>query len=291
MIEAQRGLQLLLDIMARLRDPQRGCPWDVAQDFRSIAPYTLEEAYEVADAIERGQLDELRAELGDLLLQVVFHAQMAKEQAQFDFADVVQAINRKMLRRHPHVDFSDLHPLIAENKLPLPPSAIARGDAAQQTARWREIKAQERAERGDSAAPESTLDSVSRGLNAWQRALQLQGKAAEQGFDWPSITPVLAKLREEVAELAAETEVAPIDPERALDELGDVLFVAVNIARHLRLDPEAALRRCNQKFERRYRGMEALAKARGLDLSALDLAAQDAIWDAMKAQEKAAGRS
>lgn len=247
----------LLAIMARLRDPERGCPWDIEQDFRSIAPYTIEEAYEVADAIDRGALGELRDELGDLLLQVVFHARMAEEQGAFDFSDVVAAICAKMVRRHPHV-FGD--------------AQIA--DAAAQTEAWERMKS---AERG--AGDPSALAGVSRGLPEWMRALKLQKRAARVGFDWPGPSEVLAKLDEEIGELRAE--IAHGSPRDKLeDELGDVLFVACNLARKLDIDPSTALRRANAKFERRFRHMEMLAADAGRELGpAMPLAEQDALWN------------
>jgi nucleoside triphosphate diphosphatase len=282
-----QAIALLLQVMARLRDPLHGCPWDIEQNFASVAPYTLEEAYEVVDAIARNHLPDLQAELGDLLLQVVFHAQMAAELGEFDFAAVVNSINKKMLRRHPHVDFTDLAAAIASNGLAQPAPAIARGDSAAQTVRWKAIKAQEKAERGETLTKaDSILDGVPRGLSEWQRALQLQQKAAEHGFDWPGISDVIDKLHEEVDEFKVEVNALPQDAEKMLDELGDVLFVLVNAARHLKLDPAEALRRCNLKFERRYRFMESLAHARGITLSALDLTAQDGLWNEAKRVEK-----
>ncbi|EQD78849.1 nucleoside triphosphate pyrophosphohydrolase [mine drainage metagenome] len=263
----------LLAIMARLRDPQRGCPWDVRQDFDSIARYTLEEAYEVVDAIERRDFDDVCDELGDLLLQVVFHARMAEEGGHFAYADVVQAIGDKLVRRHPHV-FGDTR----------------YRDAAEQIRAWEAIKAEERRARGDDA-PDSVLDGVSRGHSEWQRALKLQELAATVGFDWPGPGPVLDKLDEEMAELRAEFsagEAIPADTARIEDELGDMLFVAVNLARHARIDPARALRRANAKFERRFRAMERIARERGLDMAQLDLAAQDALWDAVKVEERGA---
>ncbi|KAA2283673.1 nucleoside triphosphate pyrophosphohydrolase [Arenimonas fontis] len=263
----------LLEIMARLRDPQRGCPWDIEQDFASIAPYTIEEAYEVADAIRRGDLVDLKDELGDLLLQVVFHARMAEEAGAFDFGDVVAAIRDKMLRRHPHV-FGD--------------ESVA--DAEAQTAAWEEHKRRERAARGEG--DDSVLAGIGRGLPEWLRAVKLQKRAATLGFDWPGPEPVLAKLHEEIEEVRAEfTALAAGDEtarERLEDELGDVLFVAANLTRHARVDFGAALRRANAKFERRFRRMEQLARAEGVDLAGLSLAAQDAYWDRAKAEERAA---
>lgn len=255
----------LLDIMARLRDPETGCPWDVEQDFRSIAPYTIEEAFEVADAIERGDLDDLRDELGDLLFQVVFHARMAQEAGAFDFHQVAAAIADKMVRRHPHV-FGD-----------------ARfADAAEQTRNWEEIKTAERRRAG--AADDSYLDGVSRGLPALRRAVKLQKRAARAGFDWDDAAPVFAKIREELDELEREV-VADADRDRIEDELGDVLFAVANLARVLDVDPGGALRRSNLKFERRFRAMETEATRRGQVFGDLDLEAQEALWQAVKARE------
>lgn len=259
------GIERLLAIMARLRDRERGCPWDVAQDFASIAPYTIEEAYEVADAIERGDFDDLRDELGDLLFQVVFHAQMAQEQGSFAFADVVEAICEKMQRRHPHV-FAD--------------ATIA--DAEAQSEAWERHKQAERNARGED---HSALAGVARGLPEWQRALKLQKRAARVGFDWPDVEPVLAKLHEEIDEVRAELDRGR-GHDALLDEIGDVLFVCVNLARHAKVDCGHALRRANAKFERRFRRMEALAAERGTELSALDLHAQDALWDQAKREER-----
>ena len=259
----------LLRIMARLRDPHGGCPWDLQQDFSSIAPYTIEEAYEVADAIDRNDLADLKDELGDLLLQVVFHAQMASEQGAFAFADVVAAISGKMLRRHPHV-FGDAQ----------------ADDAGQVVANWEQIKQRERADAG--ATDGSALAGIARGLPEWQRPLKLQKRAARTGFDWPDVAPVLDKLREEVDEVQAEFDSAahPGSHARLEDEIGDLLFVCANLARHARVDPGSALRRANLKFERRFRAMEALAAARGQAMSALDLQQQEALWQAVKQAEK-----
>lgn len=264
-----RDLRTLLAIMARLRDPAGGCPWDVQQTFATIAPYTIEEAYEVADAIDRGDLDDLKDELGDLLLQVVFHAQMASEQGAFAFADVVAAISGKMLRRHPHV-FGDAQ----------------ADDAGQVVANWEQIKQRERADAGDTDG--SALAGIAPGLPEWQRALKLQKRAARTGFDWPDVAPVLDKLREEVDEVQAEFDSAahPGSHARLEDEIGDLLFVCANLARHARVDPGSALRRANLKFERRFRAMEALAAARGQAMSALDLQQQEALWQAVKQAEK-----
>jgi ATP diphosphatase len=263
----------LLTIMARLRDPQSGCPWDVQQDFASIAPYTIEEAYEVADAIDRGDLDDLKDELGDLLLQVVFHARMAQEQGAFEFADVVAAISDKMVRRHPHV-FAD---------------AAVEGVEAQ-TVAWEEHKRREREDSGHQ--DRSALAGIARGLPEWQRAVKLQKRAARVGFDWPDVTPVIAKLHEEIEEVRAEFAALDADPDDAAardrleDEIGDVLFVCANLARHAKVDVGAAMRRANLKFERRFRAMEALAEADGAELAGQSLEAQDRYWDRAKAAEK-----
>jgi ATP diphosphatase len=267
----------LLEIMARLRDPQAGCPWDVQQDFSTIAPYTIEEAYEVADAIERRDMPELRDELGDLLLQVVFHAQMAREEGHFAFGDVVGAICDKMIRRHPHVFGPDGSPVDA---------ALRLDDVRAQGERWEAIK---RAEKGRIDAPTSALDGVAAGLPEWVRANKLQARAARVGFDWPSADPVLAKLHEEIEEVREELAREPRDPERLAEEIGDVLFVCVNLARHAGVDFGGALRRANLKFEARFRAMEAYAAADGVRLADLDLAAQDGYWEQAKRAEKGPG--
>jgi ATP diphosphatase len=267
MSEAGRhSLDDLLAVMARLRDPERGCPWDVQQDFASIAPYTIEEAYEVADAIDRGDYDDLREELGDLLLQVVFHAQMAAEQGRFDFADVAHAINAKMIRRHPHV-FGEAH--------------YANLDAQKQA--WEELKAAERAAKGE-AHDDSALAGISHGLPEWRRATKLQQRAASAGFDWPDHRPVLDKLAEEMDEVRAEFD-AGADPARLEDEIGDVLFVAANLARHAGVDFSRALRHANAKFERRFRRMEQLAAEAGGTLADHDLPAQERLWQRAKQDE------
>ncbi len=256
----------LLAIMARLRDRQRGCPWDVEQTFDSIAPYTIEEAYEVADAIDRRDFAHLREELGDLLLQVVFHARMAEEAGHFAFDDVVGAICDKMVRRHPHV-FGD---------------AQVAASAEAQLANWEDLKAGERAQQDD--ADTSALAGISRGLPEWQRALKLQQRAARVGFDWPGVAPVFDKLHEELDEVRAEFA-SGSDPQRLADEIGDVLFVCVNLARHAKVDVSHALRHANAKFERRFRHMEALAADDG-GLAGKPLAEQDALWAMAKAAER-----
>lgn len=273
----------LLRIMARLRDPQGGCPWDVQQDFASIAPYTIEEAYEVADAIDRGDLADLKHELGDLLLQVVFHAQMAKESGHFDFDDVAASICDKMVRRHPHV-FPD----------PVTGTLASVEDVDAQTAAW---EAQKKLERESDSDDRSALAGIARGLPEWQRATKLQKRAAMLGFDWPGPDPVIAKLHEEIEEvrvefaaLAAEGDSGAVR-DRLEDEIGDVLFVCVNLARHAKVDFGAALRRANHKFERRFRRMEQLAAGEGVDLATQPLQAQDVYWDRAKAEEKSVSTS
>ena len=266
-----RPIDRLLAIMARLRDPQGGCPWDLEQDFSTIAPYTIEEAYEVADAIDRGDLPGLKDELGDLLLQVVFHAQMASEQGAFAFDDVAAAIGEKMVRRHPHV--------FGEARF---------ADAQEQTLNWEAIKRAERAAAGEQDG--SALAGVSRGLPEWQRAVKLQSRAARTGFDWPGHEPVIAKLHEEIEEVRAEFARGAVEDnrERLEDEIGDLLFVAANLARHAKVDVGAALRRTNHKFERRFRAMEALAEADGTALPGLTLEQQDGYWARAKRQERGA---
>jgi nucleoside triphosphate diphosphatase len=254
------GLPRLLEIMRRLRDAESGCPWDIEQTFRSIAPYTVEEAYEVADAIERDDMGELRGELGDLLFQVVYHAEMASEAGHFGFEDVVAAIGDKMVRRHPHVFGSE-----SRNK-----------SAEQQVRDWEAAKAQERGTRA------SALDGVAVGLPALTRAVKLQNRAARVGFDWPDVEPVLDKVAEEARELRD----AKGDPERVREEFGDLLFVMANLARHLEIDPEAALRGANAKFVRRFRGIEAALAEEGRSPAESDLAEMDALWDQVKLAEK-----
>ncbi len=268
------ALHRLLAIMARLRDPQGGCPWDTKQTFASIAPYTIEEAYEVADAIDRGDLDDLKDELGDLLFQVVFHARMAEEQGAFAFADVAQAIADKMERRHPHV-FAGM--------------SIEDSDAL--NAMWDAEKKKERLAKYGAEHDASAVAGIASGLPEWQRALKLQKKAATVGFDWPGPMPVIEKLCEEIEEVRVEFDALAETPgdsavrDRLEDEIGDLLFVAANLARHAKVDPGAALRRANRKFERRFRSMETLAAADGVRLADLTLDAQDAYWRRAKALE------
>lgn len=257
------NLERLLAIMARLRDPRRGCPWDLEQDFASIAPYTLEEAHEVADAIARGDMRNLEEELGDLLLQVVFHAQMAQEQQLFDFDAVARGIADKLVRRHPHV--------FPDGRLDGETTAIA---PAEVSANWERIKAGEKAARGER--PARLLDGVGSGLPALARAEKLQKKAGKAGFDWNDPHAVIAKLREELDEVEAELDGG--DREAQEDELGDLLFCVVNLARHLGLDSEMALKRCNAKFERRFGHVEDALAAAGRRPEEASLDEMEALW-------------
>jgi len=271
--EMSKQIERLLNIMARLRDPEGGCPWDLEQDFASIAPYTIEEAYEVADAIARGDMADLRDELGDLLLQVVFHARMAEEREHFDFEAVAEAISDKMVRRHPHV-FAD----------------ESVESAAAQTASWERLKADERAARAAQHGHEpSALDGVSVALPAQTRAVKLARRAARVGFDWPDTESVLAKLDEELGELRREIEDGA-DAGRLEDELGDVLFSVANLARHLDLDPEAALRRTNAKFEHRFRHVERRLREEGRRAEEASLQEMDRLWEEAKTVEPAPAR-
>ena len=259
----------LLTLMAQLRDPDTGCPWDVQQDFASIAPYTIEEAYEVADAIARGDIADLRDELGDLLLQVVFHARIAEEAGHFDFTAVAAAISDKLVRRHPHV-FGDQ----------------GETSAATQSASWESLKAAERAANAAAKGrPESVLDGVPLPFPALLRAYKLQRRAARVGFDWPELAPVAAKVEEEWAELTAEIDNAG-DQARLTEEVGDLLFAVVNLARHLEIDPEAALRAGNAKFERRFRAVEDGFREKGRQMAAASLEDMEVLWNAAKASEK-----
>ncbi len=261
---ARAEIARLIEIMAALRDPRNGCPWDIEQDFATIAPYTIEEAHEVADAIARGAWDEFPGELGDLLLQVVFHAQMAAEKGMFDFADVAAKISDKLIARHPHV-FGDE----SRDK-----------SAAQQIKDWEAIKATERA----AKAEKGVLDGVALGLPALSRALKLQNRAARVGFDWPGAEQVLDKIREETAELVEARDSG--DHAHLTEEFGDLLFVMANLARHLDIDPEEALRGANAKFTRRFQAIEAALHAQGRRPEDSTLAEMDVLWDAAKAAER-----
>ena len=260
--QASQEIDRLLQIMAQLRDPIKGCPWDLEQSFASIAPYTIEEAYEVADAITRSAWDELPGELGDLLLQVVFHAQIAAEAGLFDFTDVVTKINDKMIARHPHVFGTDTRTKTSD----------------QQTQDWERIKA---AERGEAR----TLDGVALGLPALTRAVKLQKRAARVGFDWPNIDDVLDKMREEMTELVeARSQFTQAEIE---EEFGDLMFVMANLARHIHIDPEAALRGANAKFTRRFGRIEDFLTAQGKTPQMSNLAEMDALWNRAKGEDKA----
>ena len=282
--EARKSIADLLAVMAALRTPGSGCPWDLEQNFRTIAPYTIEEAYEVADAIERGDMGALEEELGDLLLQVVYHARMAEEQHAFAFADVVDSITQKMIRRHPHVFGSE-----------------AERAAGASPGFWERIKAEERASAPPTpnpspqggGGPRGVLGDVPVTLPALTRAVKLQSKAAKVGFDWPSLVPVFDKLKEELAEL--ELAIAAGDREQSVEdahiakigeEFGDLLFVVANVARHLAIDPEAALRAANQKFIRRFRRIEELLAALGRTPAQSTLDEMDRLWDQAKAEER-----
>ena len=273
MSEAERTMGALLALMARLRDPERGCPWDREQTFSTIAPYTIEEAYEVADAIEHGDREHLREELGDLLFQVVFHARMAEERGWFDFSEVASGIREKLVRRHPHL-FAGAT---------LAPEELMRV--------WEEQKAQERAAaqaRSSATDTGTVLAGVPRALPALTRAAKLGRRAARVGFDWPDVRAVRAKVLEELHELdeaiasAAQSAKSATVPQELFGELGDLLFTIVNWSRHLHIDPEAALRAANDKFERRFARMESLARARGLELARLSAAEWDALWNEAK---------
>lgn len=263
---SERAIDRLLTIMARLRDPDGGCPWDLEQDFSSIAPYTIEEAYEVADAIERADMDDLKDELGDLLLQVVFHARMAEEANLFAFDDVANAISDKMTRRHPHV-FGD----------------EGERSAGEVKTRWEEIKAEEKAAKNSTQT--SILDDVPLALPALARAVKLQNRAARVGFDWPETSLVIDKLNEEMLELSSEIAKGG-DPDRLEDEMGDLLFVYANLARHMKIDPEAALRRANAKFRRRFSRIEEMLDARGKRPEDSTLEEMDALWNEAKREER-----
>ena len=268
-----RDISRLIEIMAALRTPVTGCPWDLEQDFASIAPYTIEEAYEVAEAIARGDLDDLRDELGDLLLQVVYHARMAEEQGAFAFGDVVEAVTRKMIRRHPHV--------FADEEGRLAPSHVSE--------LWDRIKAEEKAERAARRPPEDTnhkslLSSVKAGQPALVRAMDLQRKASTVGFDWNDPRAVLNKIREEADEIEAALD--RNDADELAEETGDLLFAVVNLARHVGADPDSALRGTNAKFERRFGYIERALAARGRSLGEASLDEMDALWNEAKGAEQ-----
>lgn len=262
--DQEAGIERLLEIMRRLRDPDTGCPWDIEQTFDTIAPYTIEEAYEVADAIERKDWPELEGELGDLLLQTVYHTAMGEEDGSFSFQSVVRTISNKMVARHPHVFGDESRDKSAE----------------QQTRDWEAIKAAERAGKEQGGA----LDGVAVGLPALLRAYKLQNRAARVGFDWPSTDEVIDKVKEEAAELVEARD--ELTHAEMTEEYGDLMFVMANLARHLKIEPEAALRAANAKFTRRFEGVEAKLAEMGKTPAQSDLAEMDALWDAVKADER-----
>jgi ATP diphosphatase len=269
-MQPSSDIRRLIEIMAALRNPVAGCPWDIEQTFASIVPFTIEEAYEVADAVERGSTEDLREELGDLLLQVVFHARMAEEAGMFDFGGVVEAIIAKLVRRHPHV-FGDANA----------PSSVAV------KALWGRIKAEEKRTRSESRARSSALDGVPLALPALTRAMKLQEKASKVGFDWNNIRAVLEKIREEVVEV--EAEIATGSAQSLSAEVGDLMFAAVNLARHLKVDPETALRGANAKFERRFAHIEHRLAERGQNLESASLDEMESLWIEAKAEELRTG--
>lgn len=266
MTQTDNALANLLAIMAKLRDPVQGCPWDRKQTLTSLVPHTLEEAYEVADVIERQAINELPDELGDLLFQIVFYAQLGQEQSQFSFDDVVHAISDKLVRRHPHV-FADSQ----------------YREEAELTGQWEQLKAQER--RQKNAQAQSVLDDIPLALPALSRAKKIQQRCSAVGFDWQTLPPVVDKINEELAEVLAEVTAPAPDEDRIADELGDLLFASVNLVRHLKQDPEAVLRRANDKFERRYRQVEQLLQEQGKESQQCSEAELDGYWQQVKAKE------
>jgi nucleoside triphosphate diphosphatase len=277
-MQPSSDVRRLIEIMASLRDPIAGCPWDVEQTFASIAPFTIEEAYEVADAIERGSTEDLREELGDLLLQIVFHARMAEEAGMFDFGGVVEAITAKLIRRHPHV-FGD-----ADARSPVAVKALWGRIKAEE----KRAKSEQRARRGlTTAARSETLDGVPLALPALSRALKLQEKAGKVGFDWNDLRAVLEKIREEVVEV--EAEIAAGSTQSLSGEVGDLLFAVVNLARHLKVDPEAALRGASAKFERRFAHIESRLAESGRAPESASLDEMESLWIEAKAKELDAG--
>ena len=269
------SLEDLLHLMNRLRDPKYGCPWDIKQTYATIVPHTLEEAYEVADAIERGDFDHLQGELGDLLFQVVYYSQLVREEGRFEFAGVIDSITRKLIRRHPHVfPTGDLYA----------PLDIPQLSEEQVKERWEQIKAEERAEKSDAPQQLSLLDDVPTALPSLSRAAKLQKRASQVGFDWPSALPVVDNVREELDEVLEA--MADNDPVAIADEVGDLLFAAVNLARHLKVDPETALRGANAKFERRFRFIEQALRDTHQSIEDCTLEELDALWGEAKRQEK-----
>ncbi len=264
-----QSIQHLVEIMRALRDPDSGCPWDLEQDFQSLIPYTIEEAYEVADAIERSDIDDIKSELGDLLFQIIFYSQLAQEQQKFDFNDVVESINDKLTRRHPHV-FAD-----AKVK-----------DAEEQAEEWEKIKQQERKTKAaSSSATLSHLDDVSRTLPSLMRAEKLQKRAAKEGFDWPNINGVMAKVVEELAEVQQELDAKVQEHEKLEGEIGDLFFSCINLSRHAGVDAEQSLRKANLKFERRFRSVEKLAAAKNQQINEMSVEELETLWQEVKQLE------
>ena len=264
-----QSIQQLIEIMRALRDPKSGCPWDLQQDFQSLIPYTIEEAYEVADAIERNDLDDVKSELGDLLFQIIFYSQLATEQQAFDFNDVAQAISDKLTRRHPHV-FADVKIKNAED----------------QTKEWERLKQQERKDKaGESISTLSHLDDVSRTLPSLMRAEKLQKRAAREGFDWPNIKGVVAKIYEELEEVQQELDAEEQDHLRIEDEIGDLFFSCINLSRRTGVDAEQSLRKANLKFERRFRSLEKIASSKDLQVNEMTTDELEIIWEEVKALE------
>lgn len=264
-----QSIQQLIEIMRALRDPKSGCPWDLQQDFQSLIPYTIEEAYEVADAIERNDLDDIKNELGDLLFQIIFYSQLATEQQAFDFNDVAQAISDKLTRRHPHV--------FADEKIK---------NAEDQTKKWEKLKQQERKEKAeDSISTLSHLDDVSRTLPSLMRAEKLQKRAAREGFDWPNIEGVVAKINEELEEVQQELDAEEQDQLRIEDEIGDLFFSCINLSRRTGVDAEQSLRKANLKFERRFRSLEKIASSKNLQVSDMTTDELENLWKEVKGLE------
>lgn len=275
MSKASTEFEYLVEIMARLRNPENGCPWDVKQTFETIAPYTIEEAYEVADAIHNGTREEIRDELGDLLLQVVFHARIAEEEDSFTVADVARGVSDKMIKRHPHIFGDAINPDIpVSKKQPL--------DADAQKINWEDIKAEERAKKGKAGV----LDDVAAGLPPMLRALKLQKRAARVGYDWEDINDVFDKMAEETTELKDELAADTPDNDAIKDEIGDILFVAVNLARKAGVDPETALMGCNQKFERRFRYIEQKTVNNNKNINDISLDEMESLWQEAKRLER-----
>ena len=264
-----QSIQQLIEIMRALRDPKTGCPWDLQQDFQSLIPYTIEEAYEVADAIERNNLDEIKSELGDLLFQIIFYSQLATEQQAFDFSDVAQAISDKLTRRHPHV--------FADAKI---------SNAEEQTKEWEKLKQQERkAKVDDTSSNLSHLDDVSRTLPSLMRAEKLQKRAAREGFDWLNVKDVMAKVYEELDEVQQELDAEKQEHEKLEDEIGDLFFSCINLSRFVGVDAEQSLRKANLKFERRFRALECEASNNGLQVNEMSVDELELLWQEVKKQE------